>query len=56
MRKENEICIYGTKHTKKIVRIRKIQFSASNRMNYLEFAFNGPNYVRYIVSLVNFFC
>ena len=47
MRKQyRQILVYGTKHIKKVMRIRKKQCNVSSHMNYLQFAFKGTTYVR----------
>ena len=51
---ETDRDIWYQTYEKTVIRVRKKQCNVSSRMNYLQFAFKGPKYVRNIVFLLIF--
>ena len=51
---ETDWDIWYQTYEKTVIRVRKKQCNVSSRMNYLQFAFKGPKYVRNIVFLLIF--
>ena len=55
MRKQwKKVWIYGAKDIKTVIRVRKKQCNVSSHMNYLQFCFKGPKYIKYSFFIVDF--